>query len=75
MSKIRKLMIACAMAVMMVVLSAPAMAQSYYWDPGWLGTSSAPADTATEPDCHWERGWVWDDDFGWERVWVWVCDD
>jgi hypothetical protein len=65
MSKIRKLMIACAMAVMMVVLSAPAMAQSYYWNPGWLGT---PATTEPEPD--WQCGWVWSPE---EDDWVWAC--
>ncbi len=76
MSKIRKLMVVCAMALMMMVVALPsALAQSYYWDPSWLGTPSS-TDTATEPtwdDCDWERGWAWDYD---EEEWVpvWVCD-
>ena len=80
MSKIRKLMIVCAMALMMMVVGLPsALAQGFDWcywgcNPAYW-TAPAATDTATEPDCHWERGWVWDDDFGWERVWVWVCDD
>jgi hypothetical protein len=78
MSKIRKLMIVCVMALMMMVVALPsALAQDWcYWgcNPAYW-TAPAATDTATEPDCHWERGWVWDEDFGWERVWVWVCDD
>ena len=68
MSKIRKLMVVCVMALMMmVVLSAPAMAQSYgpYWNPGWLGP---PATTEPEPD--WQCGWVWSPE---EDDWVWAC--
>jgi hypothetical protein len=41
--RIKVILAAVAALMMMAVFSAPAMAQSYYWDPAWLGN------TATDP--------------------------
>jgi len=41
-AKMRKLMLFCAMALIMMVVAAPqALAQSY-WDPAWVGSTSDP---------------------------------
>ena len=51
MRRIKLLLAALTAMVTMAVLSAPAMAQSYYWDPGWLGNTAAPTSpTTTDTD-------------------------
>ena len=43
MRRLKVILAAVAALMMMAVLSAPAMAQGYYWDPSWLGnTASTP---------------------------------
>jgi len=58
MSKMRKLIVFCAMALIMMVVAAPqALAQSY-WDPAWLGTTSDPGNNSSN------SGVVFGNDFG-----------
>jgi hypothetical protein len=68
--------------VTMAVLSAPAMAQSYYWDPAWLGNTAAPTSpTSTDTDDNFPVMQSFDEDgsFGndcdWEQGWTWDPDE
>ena len=79
MTKTRKLMVVCAMALMMMVIALPsALAQSYYpsyyWDPAWLGP---PATTEPAPlECdEWVEVWAFDPDTGDLDFLGWACVD
>ena len=74
MTKIRKLIVVGAMALMMMVLAAPAMAQVVgYCDEYGVCTYWNP-DTGTGDYYYWpvddECGYFWDPS---EEVWYWAC--
>ena len=76
MSKIRKLMIVCVIALMMMVVALPsALAQGSDWcywgcDPSYWSAPAATDTTTTEPEPDWQCGWVWSPE---EDDWVWAC--
>ncbi len=72
MSKIRKLVIVGVVALMMMLIAAPAaLAQDWCYygcNPAYWGVPADTSTTTPEPD--YECGWVWSYQ---EDDWVWAC--
>ena len=74
MSKIRKLVIVGVVALMMMLIAAPAaLAQDWCYygcNPAYWGVPADTSTTTPTPTSNTECGWVWSYQ---EDDWVWAC--